>query len=103
MLIESGVLAGLGCVTGILLTFVGIPIFRAMAGDFMFAQPITLEGRVLVLTLGIPILTAVLFGLLPAWQRREQTRVERCAKENEEISEKHTVWYGSRSRSRRLL
>jgi putative ABC transport system permease protein len=68
MLIESGVLAGLGCVTGILLTFVGIPIFRGMAGDFMFAQPITLEGRVLVFTLGISILTAVLFGLVPAWQ-----------------------------------
>jgi len=68
MLIESGVLAGLGCVGGILLTFVGIPIFRAMAGDFMFAQPIALEGRVLVFTLSISILTAILFGLVPAWQ-----------------------------------
>jgi predicted permease len=68
MLVESGVLAGLGCVAGILLTFVGIPIFRVMAGDFTFAQPIAIEGRVLLFTLGISILTAVLFGLVPAWQ-----------------------------------
>jgi putative ABC transport system permease protein len=68
MLIESGVLAVLGGVLGMLLTFVGIPIFRSLAGEFTVAESIAIDGRVLLFTLAISVVTALLFGMAPALQ-----------------------------------
>ena len=67
LLTESALLATMGAVLGTILTLVGIRVFLALAGeDFPNAQAITLDGRVLVFTLGISLLTAILFGLAPA-------------------------------------
>lgn len=68
LLTESGLLAILGGALGVLLTLGGIPIFRALAGEFPNSSSITIDARVLLFTLGISLLTAVLFGLAPAIQ-----------------------------------
>ncbi|MGB7751142.1 MAG: ABC transporter permease, partial [Candidatus Acidiferrales bacterium] len=67
LLTESVLLAVMGGVLGTVLTLVGIRVFLALAGgDFPNAELITLDGRVLLFTLGISLLTAILFGLAPA-------------------------------------
>jgi len=66
LFVESGLLALLGGVVGIVFTFVGIRLFLALAEDFPNAESIRVDLRVLAFTLGISMLTALLFGLLPA-------------------------------------
>lgn len=66
LLTESVLLALSGGALGVLLTFVGIKIFLALAGDFPNAASITMDSRVLLFTLGISLFTAILFGLAPA-------------------------------------
>ena len=68
LLTESGLLALSGGVLGIALTFAGIKLLIALAGDFPNSTDITVNSRVLVFTLGISLLTAILFGLAPAIQ-----------------------------------
>jgi predicted permease len=68
LLTESGVLALAGGFLGVLLTFVGISVFLHFAGDIPEAHNIKVDGRVLLFTLGISLLTAILFGLAPAIQ-----------------------------------
>jgi len=68
LLTESTVLALSGGLLGIALTFAGIKLFLALAGDFPNASSITVDGQVLAFTVGLSLLTAVLFGLGPAIQ-----------------------------------
>lgn len=68
LLTESGLLALFGGALGMILTLGGIPIFRLLAGEFPNSESITIDGRVLLFTLGISLLTAILFGLAPALQ-----------------------------------
>jgi putative ABC transport system permease protein len=68
LLTESGLLALLGGVLGVALTLLGIALFRRLAGDFPNAGSIDIDARVLLFTLGVSLLTAILFGLLPAIQ-----------------------------------
>jgi len=68
VLTESGLLALVGGALGVLLALGGIPIFRALAGEFPNSDSITIDARVLLFTLGISLLTAILFGLAPAIQ-----------------------------------
>ena len=68
LFVESGVLALLGGILGIVLTFAGIALFRWMARDFPNRSAINIDGPVLVFTMGISALTALLFGLAPAIQ-----------------------------------
>ena len=68
LLTESGLLALLGGVLGIALTFAGIPLFMALAGGIPSASKIDVDSRVLLFTLGISVFTAILFGLAPALQ-----------------------------------
>jgi predicted permease len=68
LLTESALLALSGAVLGIALTFAGIKLFLALAGDFPNAASITVNPKVLLFTLGISLATAVIFGLAPALQ-----------------------------------
>src|SRR2546429_9093944 len=61
-------LALLGGVLGVALAHWGIQIFRALVGDFPSAESIAIDARVLLFTLGISLLTAFIFGLIPALQ-----------------------------------
>ncbi len=67
LLTESGVLALLGGAGGLLISFYGV---RALVAASPAAIPrvstVTVDGRVLLMTLAITAATAVLFGLLPA-------------------------------------
>jgi len=66
LLAECGLLALLGGCLGIILSFGGIRIFLLLAGEFPIAGGINIDGRVLAFTLGVSLLTALLFGLGPA-------------------------------------
>ena len=68
LLAESGLLALLGGGLGIFLTLAGIVLFRKLAGQFPNAGEINVDAQVLLFTLGVSMLTAVLFGLAPAIQ-----------------------------------
>jgi putative ABC transport system permease protein len=68
LLVESGLLAFLGGSLGVLLGVLGIWIFRRLAVDFPNGDSINLDGRVLLFTLGVSLLTAMLIGLAPAIQ-----------------------------------
>jgi predicted permease len=68
-MIESGVLAALGCLAGIALTFAGVRIFIVMSTDSVFfAERLHVDWRVLGFTVVISALTAFIFGIVPAWQ-----------------------------------
>ena len=68
LLVESGVLSLLGGSLGLILAIWGIAIFRKLAVDFPNGESITLDGRVLLFTMGVSLLTAALIGLAPAIQ-----------------------------------
>ena len=68
LLTESILLALLGGALGLVLTFWGIGLFVALAPEWWpFAQEeILIDGRVLVFTASVSILTGLVFGLAPA-------------------------------------
>jgi putative ABC transport system permease protein len=71
LLIESLMLAGMGCVLGTLLGFAASRALVLLAQDALaFGQmaDVKLDPRVLAFTLAISILAAVVFGLIPAWR-----------------------------------
>jgi putative ABC transport system permease protein len=68
MFAESGLLAFLGGALGILFAYWGIQIFRKLAGDFPNADSVGIDGTLLLFTLGVSVLTAMIFGLAPALQ-----------------------------------
>jgi predicted permease len=68
LLTESGILALSGGLLGIALTYGGIKLLVALAGEFPNSTDIGVDGRVLVFTLSVSLLTAILFGLAPAIQ-----------------------------------
>ena len=68
-LVESMPLGLLGCAFGLLIAFWGIRVFLWIAGsDFPNADSMTVNLRVVVFTLGISLLTTLLFGIAPALQ-----------------------------------
>jgi putative ABC transport system permease protein len=68
LLVESGLLALLGGGLGILLTFGGIALFRWLGSGIPNRDSINIDETVVLFTLGISVVTALLFGLLPAIQ-----------------------------------
>ena len=68
LLTESGLLAFSGGLLGIGMTYGGIQLLLALAGDFPNSADVNIDGRVLLFTLGVCVATAVLFGLAPAIQ-----------------------------------
>jgi putative ABC transport system permease protein len=68
VLVESGLIAGLGCIAGIALTFAGISLFRAMSGNLILTDRLRVDWRVLSFTVVVSAITAFLVGLAPAWQ-----------------------------------
>lgn len=68
LFVESGLLAFLGGSLGVLLAYLGIQILRKMLGDFPNVESINIDGRVLLFTMGVSLLTAGIFGLAPALQ-----------------------------------
>ncbi len=65
-LAESGLLTLMGGSFGILLSFWGTRLMRAITQSVPDAQNIRINGRVLLFAAGLSVLTALLFGLAPA-------------------------------------
>lgn len=70
LLIESVVLASLGGVAGLVCGALALEGLKAVAADLLLTSwaEVSLDARVLSVTLGLTALTAVLFGLVPAIQ-----------------------------------
>jgi putative ABC transport system permease protein len=69
MLAESAVLALAGGAVGLWLAYAALaPIRTLSAGSIPRVDDIALDGNVLAFTLGLSLLTGVIFGLAPAWQ-----------------------------------
>ncbi|HEV2424402.1 MAG TPA: ABC transporter permease [Terriglobia bacterium] len=67
LLTENGLLAAIGAAVGILLAAGGIRYLRSvLAGQVPRAQDIGMDGRLLLFTLGLAVLTGLGFGLFPA-------------------------------------
>jgi len=69
LLTESLLLAGTGGLLGLLLATGAVPVLLALAPrNVSLPETIPLDGTVLAFTLGLSVLTGLLFGVLPAWQ-----------------------------------
>jgi predicted permease len=68
LLVESGLLTLLGGLLGILLSFWGIHLLSAMSKNLPDAENIRINGRVLLFAGGLSLLTALLFGMAPAFR-----------------------------------
>jgi len=69
LLTESALLAALGGAAGLLLTLWGVPALVALAPDSIAqAKTASMDGRVLGFTFAVSLLTALIFGLVPALQ-----------------------------------
>ena len=69
LLTESALMAAAGGALGLLLAQWGVPLILAMGRDAIpRATEISLDTNVLAFTVLIAVLTAIIFGLAPAWQ-----------------------------------
>ena len=69
LLVESAVLAITGAAVGLLLAMLGLKALSvALSTALPLATGVSLDGRVLLFTLGLSMFTALLFGLVPALQ-----------------------------------
>lgn len=68
-LVESALLTGMGAVAGVLLAYVGQRLLLAWApASVPRVESIAIDLRVLAVTLGLSVVVAVIFGVLPALQ-----------------------------------
>jgi predicted permease len=71
LLTESLLLSLTGGAVGLLTAKVGIYVVRAMdPGNIPRLEDIGINGSVLAFTLGLSVLTGILFGIVPAWRAR---------------------------------
>ncbi len=67
LLIETGILGAASAVLGALIAYAGVRAFLAlMPAGVPRATTITIDARVLLFAAGVGVLTAIVFGLLPA-------------------------------------
>lgn len=66
LVVESGMLAIAGCVTGLLLAGGILKVLGALAPEALHIERVTLDAWVIGFALVVAVLTTVLFGLLPA-------------------------------------
>jgi putative ABC transport system permease protein len=68
LLVESGLLTLLGGLLGVLLSFWGVHLLGAISKYLPDAENIRINGRVLLFAGGLSLLTALLFGMAPAFR-----------------------------------
>ena len=97
LLLESTLLAMVGGLLGLVLTFWGIELFRKLASAMPSAESVSIDRTVFLFTLGLSLLTALVFGLAPAIQASKPNL-------NKALSEgDRRVTSGSSGRTRSLL
>lgn len=81
LLVESFLLACLGGLFGLLVTFFGIRVIAsANAQNIARLHETHIDGRVLGFTVGITIITGLIFGLAPAWWASQPDLTEKLKK-----------------------
>ena len=69
-MLESGLLALLGGAAGIVLANVALHLIRDLgAASVPFIREATIDASVMAFTAGVSVLTALVFGFLPAWRQ----------------------------------
>ncbi len=69
LLVESVMLSMLGGIVGLLLAYAGLRILtRFIPADVAHAEMISIDGRVMIFTLIVAVVTGLIFGLAPASQ-----------------------------------
>jgi len=69
LLTESLMLATLGGIVGTMISMWAIDAVARLGPELLpRAQTVSLDGRILFFTLGVTVVTGILFGLAPAWQ-----------------------------------
>jgi len=69
LLTESVLIAALGGIAGVIIATWGVDLLVALKPENLpLAETIRVDGRVLLFTLGVSVLTGVIFGLAPVWQ-----------------------------------
>ncbi|HTQ62462.1 MAG TPA: ABC transporter permease [Candidatus Solibacter sp.] len=68
LLVETGLLTLLGGLLGVLLSFWGIHLLGAMSKNLPDAENIRINGRVLLFAGGLSLVTALVFGMAPAFR-----------------------------------
>ena len=69
LMVEAVLLALVGGALGVAVGWVGLESLKAIGGQtFEEWTRVTLDGRVLVASLALSLVTSLLFGLVPAWQ-----------------------------------
>jgi putative ABC transport system permease protein len=69
LLTESVLIAALGGVVGVVLAIWGVDMLIALKpANLPLVEAIRVDGRVLLFTLGVSVLTGIVFGLAPVWQ-----------------------------------
>jgi putative ABC transport system permease protein len=67
LLVESGLLGVTGALVGVAIAFAGVRVFLALAPSGLpHAESIGVDARVLLFAAGVGLLTAIVFGLVPA-------------------------------------
>lgn len=96
LLLEAFCLAIPGCILGLVVSFTGTSIFRRAATVLPRADEIHLDWRIVVFTFSLSLVTAVLFGLIPAIR---STRGEVAGM----LSQASRTQIGGRHRIQRIL
>jgi predicted permease len=69
LMVESALLAALGGGLGLLVSAAGLEGLKTIAGTtFGEWHGVGLDGRTMAVTIGLSLVTSVVFGLVPAWQ-----------------------------------
>jgi putative ABC transport system permease protein len=97
LLIESVLLALVGGLAGLILSFVGLRILIVLSTHLLPTAGVSVNGRVLFFTFGICILTGLVFGLIPAY-RASKSDPNECLREGG-----RTTATKSRHRTRNIL
>jgi predicted permease len=80
MLTESVLLALVGGLAGLVLSFVGVRILIALSTHLLPTAGISVNGRALFFTFGMCVLTGLVFGLIPAY-RASKNDPNECLRE----------------------
>ncbi|HEX7138825.1 MAG TPA: ABC transporter permease [Vicinamibacterales bacterium] len=77
---EGAVLASTGSLTGLVLTWWGLPVLRRIAADLPRLEAATIDGRVIAFSLVVGAATTILFALVPALQATRHDVAERLSR-----------------------
>ena len=94
LLAESSLIALLGAIVGILLGYGGVKFFQnfEIPTDLPFSLSVQLDGRVLLFSLGVAVLSAIFCGLAPALQSTRTNLVTALKAGDVDVPGRRRMW-----------